>query len=211
MRSSNSYKRLEPGALSQKLPSEARVTQLELLCACGRRPVELKAPGCCRLCYQRRYHSLRWFGGLREMILKRDRFKCRVCGVGRRLVVHHRAERNEKTLLITLCIRCHVRLHRSGRLRYWVPEALLGLWRELHPAAPLQLQLPFAVTSDFPTRPLGLREGQEPSFDLLAYESWQHKPKLFDTARFLHGLPISRGRKRLAEIREKCVSDPSMF
>ena len=107
------------------------------------------------------------------MILKRDRFKCRVCGVGRRLVVHHRAERNEKTLLITLCIRCHVRLHRSGRLRYWVPEALLGLWRELHPAAPLQLQLPFAVTSDFPTRPLGLREGQEPSFDLLAYESWQ--------------------------------------
>jgi hypothetical protein len=86
------------------------------------------------------------------MILKRDRFKCRVCGVGRRLVVHHRAERNEKTLLITLCIRCHVRLHRSGRLRYWVPEALLGLWRELHPAAPLQLQLPFAVTSDIPSK-----------------------------------------------------------
>jgi hypothetical protein len=28
-----------------------------------------------------------------------------------------------------------------------VPEALLGLWRELHPAAPLQLQLPFAVTT----------------------------------------------------------------
>jgi hypothetical protein len=68
--------------------------------------------------------------------------------VGRRLVVHHRDERNAKSWLITLCIRCHVRLHRSRQLRYWVPEALLGLWRELHPDALLQLQLPFAV----PTR-----------------------------------------------------------
>src|ERR1700686_4694120 len=126
--SSNSDKRLEPGALSQKVPSEARVAQLSLLCICGRRPVELKVLGCCRLCYQRRYHSSRWFGGLRELILKRDRFKCRVCGVGRRLVVHHRDERNARSWLITLCIRCHVRLHRSLRLRYWGPETLLGLW-----------------------------------------------------------------------------------
>ena len=143
---SNSDKRLEPGALSQKVRSEAPAAQLGLLCACGRRPVELKVLGCCRLCYQRHYHSVRWFGGLRELILKRDRFRCRVCGVGRRLVVHHRDERNAKPLLITLCIRCHVRLHRSRRLRYWVPEAFLGLWRELHPDAPLQLQLPFGVT-----------------------------------------------------------------
>ena len=196
MRSSNSYKRLEPGALSEKLPSEARVTQLDLHWACGRRPVELKVLGCCRLCYQRRYHSLRWFGGLRELIIKRDRFKCRVCGVGRRLVVHHRGERNEKTLLITLCIRCHVRLHRSRRFRQWVPEALLELWRELHPAVPLQLQLPFAANRDIAARPSRMREGQERSFDLLADESWQHRPKLFDTARFLHGLPISRGRTK---------------
>jgi hypothetical protein len=134
---SNSDNRVEPEALS--LLREARTDQLDLLCACGRRPVELKVLGCCRLCYQRHYHSLRWFGGLRELILKRDRFRCRVCGVGRRLVVHHRDERNAKPLLLTLCIRCHVRLHRSRRLRYWVPEALLGLWRELHPDAALQL------------------------------------------------------------------------
>jgi len=138
---------VEPGALSRKVLWEARTAQLDLLCACGRRPVELKVLGCCRLCYQRHYHSVRWFGGLRELILKRDRFRCRACGVGRRLVVHHRDERNAKSLLITLCIRCHVRLHRSRRLRYWVPEALLGLWRELHPTVPLQLQLPFAVTT----------------------------------------------------------------
>jgi hypothetical protein len=154
----NSDKRLEPGVLSPKVPSEARAVQLELLCACGRRPVELKVLGCCRLCYQRRYHSLRWFGGLRELILERDRFKCRVCGMSRRLVVHHRDERNAKPWLITLCIRCHVRLHRSRRLRYWVPKALLGLWLEQHPSAPLQLQLPFALTSSTATKQLSLRE-----------------------------------------------------
>jgi hypothetical protein len=77
---------------------------------------------------------------LHELILKRDKFKCRACGVGRRLVVHHRNERNAKSSLITLCIRCHVRLHRARR---WVPQALLGLWREVNPDAPRQLQLPF--------------------------------------------------------------------
>jgi hypothetical protein len=62
-----------------------------------------------------------------------------------RLVVHHRDERNAQRLLITLCIRCHVRLHHSRRFREWVPEALLELWREVHPGAPLQLQLPFVM------------------------------------------------------------------
>jgi hypothetical protein len=194
--SSNSDKRLEPGALSQKVPSEAPAAQLCLLCACGRRPVELKVLGCCRLCYQRRYHSLRWFGGLRELILKRDRFRCRVCGVGRRLVVHHRDERNTKPSLVTLCIRCHVRLHRSRQLRYWVPEALLGLWRELHPAAPLQLQLPFAVTSRTPTRQLSSREAKEPSLDLAADEASDTDQRLFDIAPFLAGMPIKPGQEK---------------
>jgi hypothetical protein len=173
------------------VPSEARAAQLELLCGCGRRPVELKVLGCCRLCYQGRYHSLRWFGGLRELILKRDRFRCRVCGVGRRLVVHHRDDRNAKPLLITLCIRCHVRLHRSRRLRYWVPEALLRLWRELHPAAPLQLQLPFAVTRCTPTRQLSLREAKEPSLD----EAATRTKLLFGVARLLAGMPIKPGQE----------------
>jgi hypothetical protein len=170
---------VEPEALLRKVLWEARTAQLDLLCACGRRPVELKVLGCCRLCYQRHYHSVRWFGGLRELILKRDRFKCRVCGVGRRLVVHHRDERNAKSLLITLCIRCHVRLHRSRRLRYWVPEALLGLWRELYPAVPLQLQLPFAASSDIPVGPSRLREVEEPSLDLLAEASGDTDQRLF--------------------------------
>ena len=119
----------------------AAAAQLDLLCRCGRRPVELKVPGCCRLCYQRRYRSVRFFGGWREAVLKRDRFRCRACGADRRLVVHHRDARNEKRGLITLCIRCHVRLHRYRRIRRWVPEVLLGLWSEIHPGQPLQLQL----------------------------------------------------------------------
>ena len=144
--------------------AQGAATQLDLLCVCGRRPVELKGLGCCGLCYYRQYHSWRWFGGLREVVLKRDRFSCRACGARRRLVVHHRDERNAKSLLITLCIRCHVRLHRSRRLRYWVPEVLLGLWRELHPGGPLQLQLPLTVTNNPSARELK-REAKEPSLN----------------------------------------------
>src|SRR6202453_645659 len=135
-------------------PPEGQGTQLGLLCVCGRRPIELKGLGCCRLYYYRQYDSLRWFGGLRELILKRDRFRCRACGSARRLVVHHRYERNASPLLITLCIRCHVRLHHSRRFKQWVPEALLELWRELHPNTPLQLQLPLG-TKKGPTDGVG--------------------------------------------------------
>ena len=134
--------------LFSKPPPEERGAQLEFLCACGRRPIELKGLRCCRLCCYRKYDSLRWFGGLRELILKRDRFRCRACGSARRLVVHHRYERNASSLLITLCIRCHVRLHHSRRFRSWVPEALLGLWNELHPSAPLQLQLALKMKTE---------------------------------------------------------------
>jgi hypothetical protein len=134
--------------LFSKPPPEGRGTQLGLLCACGRRPIELKGLRCCRLCYYRQYDSLRWFGGLRDLILKRDRFRCRACGSARRLVVHHRDERNASPLLITLCIRCHVRLHHSRRFRSWAPEALLGLWNELHPSAPVQLQLALIIRTE---------------------------------------------------------------
>jgi hypothetical protein len=149
--------------LRMRLKDQGVAAQLVLLCACGRRPVELKGLGCCSLCYYRQYRSWRWFGGLREAVLRRDCFSCRACGARRRLIVHHREERNAKDLLITLCIRCHVRLHRSRRFRYWVPEVLLGLWRELHPGGPLQLQLPLTVTNDS-SRQLK-RRAKEPSLN----------------------------------------------
>jgi hypothetical protein len=119
--------------------------QLPLFCRCGRRSVELRRRGCCRLCYGRRYRSLRFFGGLREEILKRDRFRCRACSAGARLLVHHRSGVNRRRRLITLCIGCHTRVHRFRELRSWVPELLLKLWRERHPREPVQLQLPFEI------------------------------------------------------------------
>jgi hypothetical protein len=82
-------------------------------------------------------------GGLRERVLVRDRFRCRGCGKRSALVVHHRDRRNRTNLLVTLCIRCHVRIHRSSGLRYWFSEMLVRLWRELHPNDPVQLQLSF--------------------------------------------------------------------
>ena len=125
----------------------ARPAQLSWLCACGRRPLELKGLGFCRVCYHRRYHSLRFFGGLREAVLRRDRFRCRVCGSGAALLVHHREGLNERRLLITLCISCHVRLHRYRGFSRWIPRVLLELWREMHPGQPQQLQLSLAIST----------------------------------------------------------------
>jgi hypothetical protein len=125
-------------------PIEGRgqAVQLSFLCACGSR-IALKNLGCCRSCYDRRHHSLRFFGGLRERVLVRDRFRCRGCGKRSALIVHHRDRRNRTNLLVTLCVRCHVRIHRSSGLKYWFPEILVRLWREVHPNAPMQLQLSF--------------------------------------------------------------------
>ena len=126
--------------------------QLALLCHCGR-SIDLKRCGCCRSCYDRRHHSLRCFGGLRERVLKRDRFRCSVCRTRSPLLVHHRERNNETKSLITLCIRCHVRIHRSLGLRYWLSGRLRTLWRELHPHEPEQLQLAFNESSqDLPQR-----------------------------------------------------------
>ncbi len=115
--------------------------QLSFLCACGTEPIEMKSLGCCRSCYDRRYHSLRFFGGLRERVLERDRFRCRACGARSPLVVHHRDRRNQPESLVTLCIRCHMRIHRSSGFRYWFSAILMRLWRDLHPRDPVQLQL----------------------------------------------------------------------
>ena len=123
------------------------VGQLALLCQCGK-AVELKRLGCCRPCYDRRQHSLRFFGGLRERVLKRDGCRCRACGAGARLLVHHRAMDSEERTLITLCVRCHLRVHRWRWFRHLVPSLLVQLWTELHGEAPVQLPLSFEAASE---------------------------------------------------------------
>src|SRR5713226_2926753 len=132
----------EPELRTHSMERQGQGAQLSFLCPCGKR-IALKTLGCCRSCYDRRHHSLRFFGGLRERVLERDRFRCRGCGKRSALVVHHRDRHNRANLLVTLCIRCHIRIHHSSGWRYWLSEMLVRLWRELHPNDPVQLQLSF--------------------------------------------------------------------
>jgi hypothetical protein len=116
----------EPELRMDAMERRGHAVQLSFLCPCGKR-IALKTLGCCR--YDRRHHSLRFFGGLRERVLERDGFRCRGCGKCSALVVHHRDPRNRADLLVTLCIRCHIRIHHSLGLRYWFSEMLVRLAR----------------------------------------------------------------------------------
>jgi hypothetical protein len=78
-------------------------------------------------------------------VIRRDGFRCRACGANSRLLVHHRATNSEERSLITLCVRCHIRVHRWRWFRYRVSSTLVQLWTELHAGAPLQLQFPLGT------------------------------------------------------------------
>jgi hypothetical protein len=98
--------------------------------------------GMCRSCYARHYRSRHFFGGHHEAVLRRDRRSCRACGANRQIVVHHRKPGiHTTTHLITLCARCHARIHRSFVLRCWVSAMTVELWQEMHKQSPMQLQL----------------------------------------------------------------------
>lgn len=74
------------------------------------------------------------FGGKRQEVLERDNFQCQECGMNqekhfvlfnRSLVIHHKDSKgtgfkrgdknNELDNLITLCIRCHCKIHLHWR------------------------------------------------------------------------------------------------
>ncbi len=117
-------------------------------CACG--SDALLARGLCRACYDRRRRSELYFGGYRETVLTRDGC-CQTCMaveqlVRERLIVHHRRPGSNKPAAhITLCRRCHVRLHRRRQLPGFYSDLFLRLWLEQHPAGPVQLRLPLAA------------------------------------------------------------------
>ena len=149
----------------------ARAAQAPLFCACGRATPAIA--GLCRVCYRARAHSRAYFAGNREEVLDRDRGQCRGCGAGnggRRLHVHHREPGNPAPAsLIALCAACHARVHRLGALRVWLPESLVELWAEQHPAVPLQLQFPLGAfrkgreaVSSFPVIPAPPSSGSSP-------------------------------------------------
>jgi len=125
---------------SQPLPSPQR----SFFCrACWLAPPI--AGGLCRSCYDAAYRSASYFSGHREQVLERDGNRCRVCQGGEGLAPHHRRPGDDDPAwLITLCVRCHAKIHRSRQLRRYEPELLLELWAEQHAGRPLQGQLPLA-------------------------------------------------------------------
>ena len=110
-----------------------------ICCPCG--STELHARGLCLRCYDQRRRSLQRFGGLREIVLARDGYRCTACGTPT-FVVHHRRPFGTSRIYVTLCPSCHARVHRTLYVRWWMDEYLRQLWREQHPRLAEQLALP---------------------------------------------------------------------
>jgi len=119
-----------------------------LYCRCGNE--EILALGLCGTCYTLRRQDEEYFGGLREAVLQRDDYCCRVCGAsGRRkrsIVVHHRVPgKSVLNLMISLCPSCHAKVGRTKVVLSEMPPLLLQLWREQHPEGHEQIVLNFRV------------------------------------------------------------------
>lgn len=125
-----------------------RQKQRALYCRCGRE--KILANGMCAVCYTLRRQDSEYFGGLRELVLGRDGYACRVCGASgsgkRSITVHHRKPgRSVLHLMIALCPACHAKVHRTRAVVSQMPPLLLALWREQHPHGHEQGTLDFRV------------------------------------------------------------------
>ena len=103
----------------------------------------------CSVCYALKRKDDEYFGGLREAVLQRDGYRCRVCdrpGRNKRsITVHHRVPgKSVLNLMISLCPGCHARVHRTIAVLVEMPPLLLELWREQHPDGQEQTLLDFA-------------------------------------------------------------------
>ncbi|MGI4756604.1 MAG: HNH endonuclease [Janthinobacterium lividum] len=104
------------------------------------------AHGLCPTYYTLKRQDADYFGGLREQVLERDGYACRVCGApGRRkrsIVVHHRVPgKSVLNLMISLCPACHAKVSRTKAALRAMPPLLLELWREQHPEGHEQIAL----------------------------------------------------------------------
>ena len=125
-----------------------RDTQRFMHCRCGRE--KILANGMCAVCYALRRHDAAYFSGLREVVLERDGYSCRVCGASgrnkRTITVHHRVPgKSDLRLMLALCPGCHAKVHRTKAVLSAMPPLLLQLWRELHPNGHEQTNLDFRV------------------------------------------------------------------
>ena len=125
------------------------VMNLAFWCGCGR--AQVNRNGVCPRCARRHKLSRERFGGLREAVLARDGYRARCCGARDDLLVHHRSyDRQRLRDLVTLCRRCHARIHGTLRPPFAFPGELLELWREQHPGLAEQMRL--QLTPGFSTQ-----------------------------------------------------------
>ena len=115
-------------------------------CPCGRE--KMLANGLCSTCYTLKRQDAEHFGGLREVVLERDGYRCRVCdasGRGKReIIVHHRVPgKSVLNLMIALCPACHAKIHRTKAVLSIMSPLLLKLWREQNPDGQEQIALDF--------------------------------------------------------------------
>lgn len=120
--------------------------QTAMHCPCGR--AKILALGLCSTCYTLKRQDAEHFGGLREAVLERDGYRCRVCdasGRGKReIIVHHRVPgKSVLHLMIALCPACHAKIHRTKAALSVMPPLLLKLWREQNPDGQEQIALDF--------------------------------------------------------------------
>ena len=85
-------------------------------CPCGN--AKVLALGLCATCYTLKRQDEEYFGGLREAVLERDGYRCRVCDASgrdkRSIIVHHRVPgKSVLNLMLSLCPGCHAKIHRT--------------------------------------------------------------------------------------------------
>jgi hypothetical protein len=127
--------------------------QRVLHCRCGQ--AKVLAHGMCANCYSLHRQDRENFAGLREVVLERDGYRCRVCyasGRGKRtIIVHHRVPGvSVLNLLISLCPGCHAKVHHTAAVLNEMPSLLLRLWREQHPNGHEQTSLNFIAEQPKP-------------------------------------------------------------
>ena len=93
-----------------------RIAQRVMHCPCGN--PQILALGLCSTCYTLKRQGEEYFGGLREAVLERDCYRCRVCDASgrdkRSITVHHWVPgKSVMSLMHSLCPGCHAKVHRT--------------------------------------------------------------------------------------------------
>jgi hypothetical protein len=179
------------------------LVQKALHCRCGREKV--LAHGLCATCYTLKRQDEEYFGGLREQVLKRDGYYCRVCnaaGRGKRsIVVHHRRPGiSLMHLMISLCPACHAIVTRTRVVRRAMSPLLLELWQEQHPDGQVQSMLEFAPLKPATGRnPTAIRSHGQAREPMLTQPEWCfQRARRRSTAATITTTTTNKSRKRNA-------------